>query len=110
SLYAGLPLTSAGNAGSMKSGPSLKRWTTSPRRRSAIIIARVTVVFPTPLAVPVTTIALLMRFDGTVHARRLERRHLPVDRAHGAREMNEERGAGPLAETEPELEVRLEPE
>src|SRR5205809_5011419 len=92
----------------MKSGPILKPWTTSPRRRSAVIIASVTVVFPTPLAVPETTIALFMRFYGTVHARRLERRHLPVDPTGGAREMNEERSAGPLAETEAELEIRLE--
>src|SRR5262249_58750950 len=39
----------------MKSGPTLKAWTVSPRRRNASSRPRVTVVLPTPLATPATT-------------------------------------------------------
>src|SRR5438132_12859683 len=42
----------------MKSGPTLNGCTTCPRRRSAPISPNVIVVFPTPLWVPPTTIAL----------------------------------------------------
>ena len=40
---------------SMKSGPHLKAFTLKPRDRSAAMMARATVVLPTPLAVPATT-------------------------------------------------------
>src|SRR5438094_10642360 len=39
----------------MKSGPTLKAWTVSPRRRRASSSASVTVVLPTPLDTPPTT-------------------------------------------------------
>src|SRR4030095_5729923 len=39
----------------MKSGPTLKAWTVSPRRRNVSQRPRVTVVLPTPLATPATT-------------------------------------------------------
>jgi len=42
----------------MKSGPTLKGWTVSPRRWSEAMRPSVTVVLPTPLCVPPTTIAL----------------------------------------------------
>src|SRR5258705_320769 len=38
----------------MKSGPTLKPWTASPRRRNASNRPSVTVVLPTPLATPAT--------------------------------------------------------
>src|SRR5262249_54208428 len=39
----------------MKSGPTLNPCTVNPRRRNASISPRVTVVLPTPLATPATT-------------------------------------------------------
>src|SRR5258706_1061381 len=39
----------------MKSGPILKGWTPRPRRRSAAMTPRATVVLPTPLCVPAIT-------------------------------------------------------
>jgi hypothetical protein len=42
----------------MKSGPTLNGCTVSPRRASAPIRPSVTLVLPTPLWVPATTIAL----------------------------------------------------
>src|SRR5438445_4630012 len=43
----------------MKSGPTLKGWIRSPRSRSAARSASVTVVLPTPLAVPATIRAFM---------------------------------------------------
>src|SRR5215831_3396959 len=69
------------------------------------------VVFPTPLATPATTNALLMLGgDGAIDTRGLERRHLVVDAARRAREVNEERRARSFAQTQAEVEVRLERE
>ena len=48
-LWAGRPVTSVWCPGSIKSGPTLKAWTVSPRRTRAAMRARLTVVFPAPL-------------------------------------------------------------
>src|SRR5205814_100800 len=53
------PHTASWCPGSMKSGPTLKGWTRSPRSRSAARSASVTVVLPTPLAVPATMRAFM---------------------------------------------------
>jgi hypothetical protein len=55
-------VTTSWNPGSMKSGPTLNPWTASPRRRNASSNPSVTVVLPTPLATPATT---MMRGDFT---------------------------------------------
>jgi hypothetical protein len=51
--------------GSMKSGPTLKGWTVSPRAAKAAMSPRATVVFPHPLQVPPITILGKARFTSS---------------------------------------------
>src|ERR1700720_2274869 len=53
----------------MKSGPTLNPWTASPRRRNASSNPGVTVVLPTPLATPATTMIRGDLTDGHYQAR-----------------------------------------
>src|SRR5712692_7128811 len=95
----------------MKSGPTLNACTTSPRRRYASSRPSVTVVFPTPLAVPATTRTRgTLRLHRPSDAGRLEGRHLRIDERGRPRQMDEERAAAAFAETQAEVEVRLETE
>src|SRR5438093_6332616 len=95
----------------MKSGPTLNACTTRPRRRKASSNPSVTVVFPTPLAVPATTrMRATSGLKRPTDASRLERGHLVVDRRRRPRHVDEERAPGAFAEAEAEIEIRLEGE
>src|SRR2546427_1388115 len=108
-LCDGRPVASAWKPGSMKSDPTLNAWIRRPRRRSASRSPSVIEVLPTPVATPAITSIRAM--SGLVaDAGRLERRHLAPDARGGTRQVDEERGARPLAEAQREVEVGREPE
>src|SRR5712692_8569869 len=93
----------------MKSGPTLNACTRRPRRRYASSRPSVTVVFPTPLAVPAMTRArVTLPLHGPGDAGRRERRHLLVVQRRGASEVDEQGAARALTEAQPEVEIRLE--
>src|SRR6266540_407353 len=52
----------------MKSGPTLKGWTIKQRRRRAAITPTDTDVLPTPLWVPATTSAFIVRLPAVLRA------------------------------------------
>src|SRR5437879_943516 len=52
----------------MKSGPTLNGWTTKPRRRRAAITPTEIDVLPTPLWVPATTSAFIVRLPAVLRA------------------------------------------
>src|SRR5439155_1618823 len=108
-VYDGRPVASAWKPGSMKSGPTLNAWIRRPRRRSASRSPSVIEVLPTPVATPAITMIRAMSAL-VAHAGRLERRHLAPDARGGARQVDEERGARPLAEAQREVEVGRESE